>query len=328
MLHSNRNALDFHFITAIGTPVDQQEQLHEEGLEKHLVDQWSSGIHGILVAGTMGMMQLLRDQTYQQLVRRAVKMSKGKGEILVGAGDAALARTLDRVEFLNQFPIDGIVILTPYFHPVTQEQLTDYFLAVADAAKRPVYLYDLPAVSGVAINLETYTRLARHPNIRGAKVSGRVSIARQLVDRLGSDFRVVVSEPDMLDVLLRHGITEHLDGMFAVAPQWVMELGRAASNGDWDTASIFQQKLTALRNLLLSAPSSAGAFTAMMNARGIPGNFHAGPYPALTKSEHQALVNNPIMVDLLGQKPPAITQKPKTLKPPVEKLVVERRTGR
>ena len=89
MLHSNRNALDFHFITAIGTPVDQQEQLHEEGLEKHLVDQWSSGIHGILVAGTMGMMQLLRDQTYQQLVRRAVKMSKGKGEILVGAGDAA-----------------------------------------------------------------------------------------------------------------------------------------------------------------------------------------------------------------------------------------------
>ena len=167
-----------------------------------------------------------------------------------------LARTLDRVEFLNQFPIDGIVILTPYFHPVTQEQLTDYFLAVADAAKRPVYLYDLPAVSGVAISLETYTRLARHPNIRGAKVSGRVSIARQLVDRLGSDFRVVVSEPDMLDVLLHHGITEHLDGMFAVAPQWVMELGRAASNGDWDTASIFQQKLTALRNLLLSAPSS------------------------------------------------------------------------
>ncbi|HWB54270.1 MAG TPA: dihydrodipicolinate synthase family protein, partial [Tepidisphaeraceae bacterium] len=102
MFDSTSRKSDFHFITAIGTPLDRNENLHEEGLEQHLADQWGSGIQGILIAGTMGMMQLLRDQTYQQLVKRAVQLSKGKGEILVGAGDAGLARTLDRVRFLNQ----------------------------------------------------------------------------------------------------------------------------------------------------------------------------------------------------------------------------------
>ncbi len=295
--------MNTHFITAIGTPLDENENLHDAGLEQHLADQRSSGIQGLLVAGTMGMMQMLRDDTYKQLVRRSVEFTKGHQEVLVGAGDASLARTIDRVKFLNDFPIDGIVILTPYFLPFTQAQLTTYFLAVADAAKRPVYLYDLPSLSGVAIEQDTYVKLAAHPNIHGAKVSGRTSFARQLIDRLGSSFRVIVAEPDMLDVLLRHGIRDHLDGMFAVAPHWVMSLGRAAEKGDWGTALQYQKKLTALRNLLVSAASDMGAFTAMMNARNIAGNFHPRPFPALSETDRAALLEHPIMVDLVKGQP-------------------------
>ena len=56
-----------YFITAIGTPLTQEEQLHEEGLAVQLEDQWAAGIDGILVAGSMGAMQLLSDETYRRL---------------------------------------------------------------------------------------------------------------------------------------------------------------------------------------------------------------------------------------------------------------------
>ena len=52
-----------YFITAIGTPLTEDECLHEEGLEIQLADQWNHGINGILVAGTMGAMQLLTNDT-------------------------------------------------------------------------------------------------------------------------------------------------------------------------------------------------------------------------------------------------------------------------
>jgi dihydrodipicolinate synthase/N-acetylneuraminate lyase len=54
-----------YLITAIGTPLDDEENLREEGLALHLDDQWQAGIHGILVAGSMGLMQMLRERTYE-----------------------------------------------------------------------------------------------------------------------------------------------------------------------------------------------------------------------------------------------------------------------
>ena len=103
-----------HFITAIGTPLTEDEALHEQGLEAHLADQRNSHIDGILVGGTMGAMQLLTEETYRRLVRRAVELWAGHGEIFVGAGDTGLARTRERILFLNQFQIDGVAVLAPY----------------------------------------------------------------------------------------------------------------------------------------------------------------------------------------------------------------------
>jgi hypothetical protein len=57
-----------YLISAIGTPLEDDECLHGEGLRAHLEQQRAANIDGILVAGTMGLLQMLRDQTYQQLV--------------------------------------------------------------------------------------------------------------------------------------------------------------------------------------------------------------------------------------------------------------------
>ena len=42
------------FITAIGPALNENEELHEEGLRIEQDDQWSKGFEGILIAGTMG----------------------------------------------------------------------------------------------------------------------------------------------------------------------------------------------------------------------------------------------------------------------------------
>ena len=78
-------------ISAIGTPLAQDESLHVEGLEAHLADQWKNGMTGVLVGGTMGAMQLLSEETYRDLVRQSIRCSQQQGEVLVGVGDAGFA---------------------------------------------------------------------------------------------------------------------------------------------------------------------------------------------------------------------------------------------
>jgi len=41
-------------ISALGTPLTEEEELHEPGLEAHLNDQFEHEIEGVLVAGSMG----------------------------------------------------------------------------------------------------------------------------------------------------------------------------------------------------------------------------------------------------------------------------------
>lgn len=288
-------------ISAIGTPLTDDEQLHAEGLELQLADHWNYGIHGILVGGTMGAMQLLTNDTYEQLVRRSIELWAGHGEILVGAGDAGFARSRDRIEFLNQFAIDGVAILTPYFWGFSQEELITYYKALADVSKAPIYLYDLPALTGTKITMETMAELAKHPNIAGAKVSCDAPFQRALVDELGDSFRVIVAQPELVDMMMHHGIPEHLDGVWSIHPGWIMALARHAADGDWDKAAEIQRSITKLRNLIVQRGFSV--YTNFMNARGIPGRFAPLPFKPLTQVEHEALLKEPIVAKFIAENP-------------------------
>ena len=296
-------------ISAIGTPLAADESLHEEGLAAHLDDQWSSGIDGVLVAGTMGALQLLRDETYRALARRAVELTAGAGEVLVGAGDCSFARTRDRIEFLNALPIDGVVVLAPYFFSFGQAELLDYYRALADASRAPLYLYDLPQRTRCKLELRTVLELAKHPNVRGIKCSDEPSYARELRDALGAgdrDFRVIIAQAAMVDVLLRGGFGEHVDGMFAIAPRWSTEIARHAARGGWDGAAAWQRRLTALRNVVVRF-GVLPAMTAILNARGIPGNFAPPPFKALEESDVKELIAaDPSVTELLSERRVAV----------------------
>src|SRR4029079_9621140 len=86
------------------------------------------------------------------------------------------------------------------------------------------------------------------------------------------------------------GVPNHLDGVFAVAPQCVVAIAKSAAAEDWSSAAVHQADLNALLQLLRESRSVMGAFTVLMNAKGIPGNFHAAPFPTLSENERAAIL--------------------------------------
>jgi 4-hydroxy-tetrahydrodipicolinate synthase len=287
-------------IAAIGTPLSDGETLHLEGLEAHLSEQWRCGMTGVLVGGTMGAMQMLTGATYRDLVDGAIQFSRSSGEVMVGVGDTSLSRTRERIQFLNSKEVDAAVILTPFFLRFSQSELIGYFNCLADISRHPVFLYDLPGLTGTKIELQTVLQLAKHPNIRGIKCSGDVGLTRQLIDSVPSGFRVIVAQPDLVDVLLRHGVCEHLDGMFALAPAWASAIVKAADAKDWQSAAAAQRRLSALLRLLKQY-GVLQTFTLILNAKGIPGSFMPAPIGKLTEPQIAEVLANPIVQDLLRE---------------------------
>ena len=194
------------------------------------------------------------------------------------------------------------VVVTPYLIKFRPEELVRYYRALADSSRHPLYLYDLPTLTGVKLDFETVERVAEHPNVAGIKASCEADWTKELIRRMGDRFRIIIAQPTMVDTLLREGICEHLDGMFGIAPVWTMALVRAAQAGDWELAGAYQRRLTGLLELI--RPGGVfPAVTAIFNARGIPGKFSPAPMtPQLDADARRKLLDEPIVRELIGGK--------------------------
>jgi 4-hydroxy-tetrahydrodipicolinate synthase len=303
-------------ISAICTPLGEDDSLDVDALAAHLDDQWRHGIGGALIAGSMGLMQLLSEAAYRDLVRHGVQLARGRGEVLVGAGDTSFVRTLARIEYVEQFDVDGIVVLSPFFYVLGHADLIAYFRGLADRSRKPLYLYDLPVATRTSLHLDTVLELAKHPNIRGIKCSGEWTATRRLMDRAPEGFRVVPAQPDIVDMLVRCGVRDNLDGIYAILPDLAAGIVAAAEGGDYALAAARQRQLTEFRQMILTAYPLFPACSAILNARGIPGRVHPAPIRPLTAQEAQRLFNEPLVRELLNSPPtekslamPAVTER-------------------
>ncbi|HVT30606.1 MAG TPA: dihydrodipicolinate synthase family protein [Lacipirellulaceae bacterium] len=302
-------------ISAIGTPLGKDESLHQEGLERLLETQWRAGINGVLVAGTMGLLQLLRDETYAELVEHSVNLCNGRGQLLVGVGDAGFARTADRIRYVNGFSVDGVVAITPYFIQFKQDELIDYYRALADISKAPLYLYDLPSMARAKLDVATVVELSKHPNIVGIKCSGDLSDTLELIRLVDDSFSVIVAQADRVDTLCKVGVANHLDGVFSLAPEWTRQIAAAAETVNWNRAAALQRQLTSLL-MLLHEFGVFPAYNELMRARGIPGLFAPLPFRTLDESNREKLLGNEISEALQAFKQ-ARTDPPHEGKPPL-----------
>ncbi len=285
---------------AICTPLNADESLHLEGLKVHLDAQWRMGAHGILIGGTMGLMQLLREDTYRDLIRESVAASRHRGEILVGIGDTSFTRTRERLQICEEFNPDGIVVLTPYFYKFARQDLIDYFKALADESKKPLFVYYLPVMTGVTLDLEAVLELSRHPNIRGIKCSCDFAWAQQLRAEVASDFRVIVAQPTLLAQLFRAGVQEHLDGIFAVLPGLTAQLLRACAAENWEEAETKQTLLSRVLRTLVASYPLFPACEALLNKQGVPGQFCPAPIRRLSEEQKQKLLAEPLIREALA----------------------------
>jgi len=285
--------MSINFISAICTPLDEQERLDRQGLETHLSQQWEYGASGVLLGGTMGLMQLLSDATYRDLIAEGAKIAQGKMEILAGVGDTSLTRTKRKIEIVSDLPIDGVVVLTPYFFPFGEEELCGYFRTLADVSKKPMYIYYLPQLTKVELQVETILKLAEHPNIHGIKSSSNTDWTMQLFERVPADFRVIVSAPFETRRLAMMGVTEFLDGVYAVFPKLSAKLLQALRDADWDRASQCEALLSKALEMLRGKFPLFGATAVILNHQGVSGKCNVSPLASLSPAAAEEVLNTP-----------------------------------
>ena len=138
-------------------------------------------VAGFVVCATTGEAPLL-DEAERDLVLATVKANTARPLIMGCAGPTAAQVLRLMAAALRHAPAAFLVPAPAYLRP-SQPGLREFFATVADAAPAPLVVYDIPARTGVRLELETLRALAAHPRIRALKdCGGRVEQTEALIE--------------------------------------------------------------------------------------------------------------------------------------------------
>ncbi len=156
-------------LVALVTPFNADGEVDWAGVEKHIDHVITDGADGIVVSGTTGETSTLTDPEKVRLVEVGKSVAAGRAKIITGGGSNETAHAMQLYRDSEKAGADGVMIVTPYYNKPTQSGILTHFRLIADATDLPVILYDIPGRTGVPINYETITRIAKHPNVVGIK---------------------------------------------------------------------------------------------------------------------------------------------------------------
>ena len=137
-------------------------------LARHLATQ---GIAGLVAGATTGEGALLRPGE-QEAIFATLREAVPGVPLVLGVSHSATEAAVDQARRLASLAPEGLLVTAPPYVRPSQEGLRRHFEAIAEAADRPMLIYNIPYRSGVCVEIETLQALARDTRIAGIKECG------------------------------------------------------------------------------------------------------------------------------------------------------------
>ena len=222
-------------------------------LVQHLADQ---GVAGFVACGSTGEAALLNDDEQDRVLRTTVEASSGL-PVLFGLSGSRTPQLAERARHLAQTGLPaGFLVSAPVYVRPSQPGIVDHFTAIADATPLPVVAYDVPARTGVRIEIRTLLELAAHERIVAVKdCSGDRAAAEALL----ADGRLALlagNDDELFDQLAR-GATGAITASAHLATARFVALAAALRSGELAAARTLWRALAPLTRAAFAEPNPA-----------------------------------------------------------------------
>ncbi len=217
------------------TPLKGNDELDREGAVRLIEHMLKGGVHALFILGTTGEAQSLTYRLRYEFVELVCKQVAGRVPVLVGVTDTSLDESVKLAEAAARCGAAGVVAAAPYYFAPSQQEMIEYFTALADALPLPLYLYNMPSHVKVFLEAATVKKLAEHPNIVGLKdSSANMNYFETLLYHLGGrdDFALYVGPEELTGECVLMGADGGVNGGANMFPELYVAMYEAAKTGD------------------------------------------------------------------------------------------------
>ena len=269
------------------TPFDRNGDVDHERLRELVTWVEGRGVDFIVPCGSNGEAELMTAAERAAVVETVV--DEASVPVLAGTGHPGKRETLEATEAAAEAGADAALVVTPFYFTHDQDTLARYYEDLADASPLPVYLYSVPAYTGVRLLPDTVARLAAHPNVVGMKDS-HASIAEFVRTRRrveGREFDLLIGSASVLAQALDAGAVGGVLALANLAPGATAEVFEAHHEAP-ARARDRNAELVEL-NTAVTAEYGVPGLKWAMRERGAPAGHPRSPHTAIDAEAEERL---------------------------------------
>jgi 4-hydroxy-tetrahydrodipicolinate synthase len=248
---------------ALVTPFLADGQVDYASLEQLIEHCISGGIDFLVSLGTTGETATLSEKEQSEVLDFTIQTNRYRLPIVVGMGGNDTKKLVQQVKNQNFDGIDAILSVSPYYNKPTQEGIFQHYMAIAEAAPRPIILYNVPARTGSNISAKTTLRLAASSDkfVAIKEASGDIRQAMEIIQHAPEGFSLLSGDDNMTLPLMAMGATGVISVIGQGMPRVFSDMVNAANQGDFVKARALHYKLVELTDLIFAQGNPAGIKT-------------------------------------------------------------------
>jgi 4-hydroxy-tetrahydrodipicolinate synthase len=258
-------------LTALATPFASDGEIDEKTLRRLVDRSIDGGVDGVVACGSTGEFAAMSGAERRHLVETVIDQTAGRVPVVAQTGALSTREAVELSRDAQAAGASVLMVVTPYYEPLTLDETLRYLRKVADAVDIPVMLYNLPGATGVNLTPDIVGQLAREvENIQYIKdTSADMAQAGQLIHRHGDVISTFIGWDSLLLTSIAEGAAGVMAGTANVMPAELVSIHQALRAGELDRARAEWARIYPLMDTIMSAPFIP-AIKAALNAAGLP----------------------------------------------------------
>ncbi len=248
--------------------------LNEDGVDEEkfraLIDYViKTGATGIVPCGTTGEFTSMTFDEKVEAIRIACDATKGRVPVLAGTGAPYTADAVKLTRRAAEFGAEAALVVTPYFLKPSNKEVFEHFERVANNSDIPIFVYNIPQVTGVPLHWTVIDGLREIDGIIGLKdSSGNLVNLTTILVRRPEEFQVVVGHDEVALPALASGCDGAILASANIFPDRYIKMQSALAGGDLKEALIIQRSIQRTVRIIVNKGGGL-AVKAALNMMGI-----------------------------------------------------------
>lgn len=249
---------------ALITPFHSDGKVDYPALQRMVEHLISGGCDFLVVLGTTAETPTLSPEEQRSVVDFVVEVNASRLPVVVGVSGNNTVELCSRIRTWDLEDIDAFLVASPAYNKPSQLGIVTHFKAVADAAPKPIVLYNVPGRTASNMSAATTLQLAKHDNVCGIKeASGDLGQIGLILAQRPEGFAVWSGDDALALPTVSMGAEGVISVMGNVCPAEMSRMIQQTAFGQIQEAQKTHQALVPIMDLLFAEGNPVGVKVAL-----------------------------------------------------------------